>query len=57
MMRCAVRRPSAAGTGGYFSWLGCHTLDLIHYLTGQQIVAVTAKVGVYGLLITLLSLS
>ncbi|MFO0904150.1 MAG: Gfo/Idh/MocA family oxidoreductase [Pirellulales bacterium] len=34
--------------GGYFHWLGCHYLDLVRYLTGQAVVGVTARVGVFG---------
>lgn len=33
---------------GFFNWLGCHWLDLIPYLTGQEIVSVQARVGNYG---------
>lgn len=36
------------GTGGYFSWLGCHNLDMVRFVTGQKIVGVTARLGVYG---------
>jgi predicted dehydrogenase len=36
------------GSGGFWSWLGCHTLDMVTYITGQRIVGVTARVGVYG---------
>jgi predicted dehydrogenase len=34
--------------GGFFNWLACHWLDLLPYLTGQRIVGVTARVGVFG---------
>jgi predicted dehydrogenase len=34
-------RRSLAG-GGILSWLGCHYLDLVRYLTGEEIVAVSA---------------
>ncbi len=33
---------------GFFSWLACHSLDLVQYLTQDTIVAVTARVGRYG---------
>jgi predicted dehydrogenase len=36
-----------SGTG-FFSWLGCHQLDVLEYVTGRPIVAVTARVGVFG---------
>ena len=36
------------GEGGYFSWLGCHNLDMVMYLTGQRVVGVTAVVGKFG---------
>jgi predicted dehydrogenase len=39
--------PNASGRG-YFSWLGCHWLDLLPYITGERIVAVTARTGVFG---------
>jgi predicted dehydrogenase len=39
----------AAESGrGFFNWLGCHRLDLIPYLTGDRIAAVTARVGRFG---------
>ncbi len=34
--------------GGYFHWLGCHYLDLVRYITGEAIVGVTARIGVFG---------
>jgi predicted dehydrogenase len=34
--------------GGFFNWLACHWLDLLLYMTGQTVVGVTARVGVYG---------
>lgn len=34
--------------GGFFNWLGCHYLDLVPYITGQSVVAVTARVGNFG---------
>lgn len=33
---------------GFFNWHGCHQIDLLAYVTGRPIVAVTARVGVYG---------
>ena len=39
--------PEVSG-GGFFSWLACHQLDLLFYLTQQAIVGVTARVGVFG---------
>lgn len=38
----------AASGRGFFNWLGCHWLDLVPYLTGQNVVAVTARVGAFG---------
>lgn len=35
-------------TGGFFSWLACHFLDLLLYVTGEQVVGVTARCGVFG---------
>lgn len=34
--------------GGFFSWLACHQLDLLQYITGQAVVAVTARTGVFS---------
>jgi predicted dehydrogenase len=34
--------------GGFFSWLACHWLDLLLYVTGEAVTAVTARVGVFG---------
>lgn len=34
--------------GGFFNWLACHWLDLLFYVTGQAVVGVTARVGVFG---------
>lgn len=31
--------------GGFFSWLACHHLDLLLYITGQAVVGVTARTG------------
>ena len=39
--------PAASGRG-FFNWLGCHWLDLLPYVTGQSVVGVTARVGVFG---------
>lgn len=39
--------PTISG-GGFFHWLGCHYLDLLRYITGEAIVGVTARIGVYG---------
>lgn len=35
-------------TGGFFSWLACHYLDLLFYVTGASAVGVTSRVGVFG---------
>jgi predicted dehydrogenase len=37
-------RQEAAG-GGVLSWLGCHWIDLMRYLTGDEIVRVAAEVA------------
>ena len=39
--------PKLSG-GGFFNWLGCHYLDLLTYVTGQSVTAVTARTGVFG---------
>lgn len=39
--------PDVSGSG-FFNWLGCHQIDLVPFVTGQRIVAATARVGVYG---------
>ena len=39
--------PDVSGTG-FFNWLGCHQLDLLPFVTGRRIAAVTARVGTYG---------
>jgi predicted dehydrogenase len=39
--------PEASG-GGFFSWLACHWLDTLLYVTGQPVVGVTARTGVFG---------
>jgi predicted dehydrogenase len=33
---------------GFFNWLACHSLDLLLYITGQSVMAVTARTGVFG---------
>lgn len=33
---------------GFFNWLACHSLDLLTYITGQSVVGVTARCGVFG---------
>lgn len=40
--------PVASGQAGFFSWLACHWLDTLLYVTGQAVVGVTARTGVYG---------
>ena len=35
-------------TGGFFNWLACHYLDLLLYVTNQQVTKVTARTGVFG---------
>jgi predicted dehydrogenase len=40
--------PVVSGNAGFFSWLACHWLDTLLYVTGQAIVGVTARTGVYG---------
>jgi predicted dehydrogenase len=39
--------PEATG-GGFFHWLACHWLDLLLYVTGEAVVGVSARVGVFG---------
>jgi len=39
--------PQASG-GGFFSWLACHWLDTLLFVTGQAVVGVTARTGVFG---------
>jgi len=39
--------PQASG-GGFFSWLACHWLDTLLYVTGKAVVGVTARTGVFG---------
>ena len=35
-------------SAGFFNRLACHFLDLMLYVTGQQVVGVTARTGVFG---------
>ena len=38
-----------AGAGGrILSWLGCYWLDLLRYLSGQEVAAVGALLGTFG---------
>jgi predicted dehydrogenase len=37
-----------ASGAGYFSWLACHFLDAMFYVTGRAVVGVTARTGVFG---------
>ncbi len=39
--------PEQSGRG-FFNWLGCHWLDLVPYVTGDAVAAVTARVGNFG---------
>ena len=39
--------PAASG-GGFFSWLACHWLDTLFYVTGRAVIGVTARTGVFG---------
>lgn len=39
--------PQASGTG-FFSWLACHWLDTLLYVTRQPVVGVTARTGAFG---------
>ncbi len=34
--------------GGILSWLGCHMLDLLRYVTGEEITSVTAQIANTG---------
>ena len=38
----------AVSSGGFFNWLACHFLDLLLYVTGEKVVGVTARCGVFG---------
>jgi predicted dehydrogenase len=33
---------------GFYNWLGCHWLDILPFLTGDRVTAVTARVGCLG---------
>jgi len=44
--------PAASGGAGFFSWLACHWLDTLLYVTGQAVVGVTARTGVFGVVPT-----
>jgi predicted dehydrogenase len=37
-----------AGRDGFFSWLACHWLDTLFFVTGRAVVGVTARTGVFG---------
>jgi predicted dehydrogenase len=39
--------PAVSGAG-FFSWLACHWLDTLFYVTGRAVVGVTARTGVLG---------
>jgi predicted dehydrogenase len=39
--------PQASGAG-FFSWLACHFLDTMLYVSGRKVVGVTARTGVFG---------
>ncbi len=39
--------PQISATG-FFNWLGCHYLDLLMHVTGQRIIGVMARTGVFG---------
>lgn len=39
--------PALSG-GGFFNWLGCHWLNLLPYVTGMRVTAVTARLGNFG---------
>ena len=49
--RVAARNPrnwlfnNAQSGGGILSWLGCHYIDMIRYVTGDEIVGVSAEVA------------
>ncbi len=34
--------------GGFFNWLACHHLDLLPYVTGETVEAISARVGTFG---------
>ena len=35
----------AQSGGGILSWLGCHNLDMLHYVTGDEVVSVAAELA------------
>lgn len=37
-----------ASGAGFFSWLACHWLDTLFYVTGRAVVGATARTGVFG---------
>jgi predicted dehydrogenase len=39
--------PQQSGRG-FFNWLGCHWLDLLPWITGEKVHAVTARTGNFG---------
>jgi predicted dehydrogenase len=39
--------PAVSGSG-FFSWLACHWLDTLLFVTGKAVVGVTARTGVFG---------
>lgn len=39
--------PQQSG-GGFLNWLGCHWLNLLPFITGQTVTAVTGRLGNYG---------
>ena len=43
--------PAASGAG-FFSWLACHWLDTLLFVTGGAVVGVTARTGVFGVVPT-----
>jgi predicted dehydrogenase len=38
----------AQSRDGFFSWLACHWLDALFYVTGRAVVGVTARTGLFG---------
>lgn len=38
----------AASADGFFSWLACHWLNTLFFVTGRAVVGVTARTGVFG---------
>jgi predicted dehydrogenase len=35
-------------SGGFFNWMACHWLDLLFHVTGQEVIGVTARTGLFG---------